>query len=336
MNKKTSLRDIARQLQVSVKTVSGALNNSDVRMAEETKQKILTLAEELNYRPNTIARGMRAGVMPIVGMMADGLVTQPFATEILRQFDNRLKTEGLVVVVTNVRHKDGIGKEIRELQRFLPQKIVYASFFHQEIKLPQDVKNDIALMLNCFDPSGDVPSLVPDEFAAGHEAAERVIARGRRRIAYFDLPGIVAGTLREEGVRAAMSEAGLTIEEDWFAPATEGRMYSEKARRSVGSTIERWFARTPAPDAIVCGNDRIAMEAYMALARSGLRIPDDVSAIGFDNQIDIATRLDPPLSTMALPHREIGRLAGDIVIGKKPRPDGIVKVPFRYIERESL
>ena len=101
-------------------------------------------------------------------------------------------------------------------------------------------------------------------------------------------------------------------------------------------TVERWFECAEKPDAIVCGNDRIAMEVYNALARVSLRVPQDVAVIGFDNQVDIATRLDPPLTTMALPHREIGRLAGDIVTGRKPWPEGITKIPFRLIERSSV
>lgn len=305
-------------------------------MSEETRQKILKLAEELHYQPNTIARGMRSGVMPIVGLMADGLVTQPFATEILRHFDNRLKTAGLVVVVTNVRHKSEMESEIGELQRLLPQNIVYASFFHQEIVLPDAAKKDIKLLMNCFDPSGEVPSLVPDEDAAGREAATRLVERGRTRIAYLNLPGILAGSMRDHGIRGALRDAGVPIQEDWFKPATLGAIYSDRARSCVGSTIDHWFNSGGAvPDAIICGNDRIALEVYMALYRLGLNIPGDVAVIGFDNQVDIATRLDPPLSTMALPHREIGRLAGDIVIGKQPVPEGTTRIPFRFVERGS-
>ena len=85
---KVSLQDIAGRLGVSVKTVSGALHGGSIRMSDETRQKIKALADELGYVPNLVARGMRQGFLPILGIVADGLITQPFATEIMRSFDN--------------------------------------------------------------------------------------------------------------------------------------------------------------------------------------------------------------------------------------------------------
>ena len=198
----TSLRDIAERLGISVKTVSGALSESDVRMSEETRRKIKSLASELGYRPNAIARGMRTGVMPIIGVLADGLITQPFATEreILRQFDNLLRPADLTVVVTAVHGEDSVVKGIAELRRLMPQKILYASMFHQAIRLPERERDAVALMLNCFDVDGVAPSLVPDEKLAAYDATRCLIARGRRRVAFLGLPGIIAGELRTEGV----------------------------------------------------------------------------------------------------------------------------------------
>ncbi|MDL2408065.1 LacI family DNA-binding transcriptional regulator [Rhizobium calliandrae] len=330
-----SLRDIAEKLGISVKTVSGALNNNSIRMSEETRERIRTLADEMGYQPNEIARGMRAGVMPIVGLLADGLVTQPFATEILRQFDNLLRSQGLTVIVTSIHSGEHTEKSINELRRLMPQQIVYASMFHQAIDLPEAVRRQISLMLNCFDIHGEIPSLVPDEEFAGYEAATFLLDGGRKRIAYLDLPGLIAGSLRAAGFRRAMSERGETVRNDWLMPATKGALYSDRARSLVKATIEAWFSASEAPDGIICGNDRVAMEVYNSLRRVGRIIPDDVAIISFDNQVDIARRLDPPLTTMALPHREIGRFAGDIVTGRKPIPQGLARIPFRLVERSS-
>lgn len=334
--KPVSLRDIARRLGISAKTVSGALNDSGIRMSEETRQRVIKLAEELGYRPNTIARGMRTGVMPIVGLLAHGVATQPFATEILRQFDNRLRVHDLAVVVTTVRGGDSTVTGLEELKRLMPQKIVYASMFHQAIKLDLGLRHEVSVMLNCFDTERQVPSLVPDEEEAAYRATTLLRDRGRKRIAYFNLPGLIAGTLREQGFRRALHDAGLPVDERWIRPATKGRVYSDRARSFVQQTVSEWFEEKQAPDAIVCGNDRVALEVYFALNRLGRRIPDDVAVISFDNQVDIAARLDPPLTTMALPHREIAKLAAEIVIGTRQGQPGIAKIPFRLVERLSV
>ena len=84
MKKKVHLRDIADKLGVSVKTVSGALSGDSIRMSEETRKRIKAAAEELGYQPNIVARGMRQGVLPIISLVAEGLITLPFATEIVR------------------------------------------------------------------------------------------------------------------------------------------------------------------------------------------------------------------------------------------------------------
>ena len=334
--KSVSLRDIADRLCLSVKTVSGALNDSNIRMSDDTRERVRLLAEELGYRPNEVARGMRTGVMPIVGMLADGLITQPFATEILRQFDNLLRAQELAVIVTSIKDGSEVEKGIADLRRLLPQHMVYASMYHQPIDLPRAVRTQIALMMNCFDVHGEIPSLVPDEEAAGYEAARVLLQKARRNIAYFNLPGLIAGNLREKGFRRAMEEDGARVDEGWVKPATRGALYSGGARSLVQPTINSWFGGARHPDAVICGNDRVAMEVYNGLRRLGHTIPDDVAIISFDNHVDIASRLDPPLTTMALPHREIGRLAGDIITGKTPAPQGLVRIPFRIVERGSV
>lgn len=132
---KVSMQDIASRLGVSVKTVSGALHGGSIRMSEETRQKVKALADELGYKPNLVARGMRQGFLPILGIVADGLITQPFATEIMRSFDNAARADGLSVVVTNIGGR-GVEASVAELQRLMPQTIAYASMYHQVVAIP--------------------------------------------------------------------------------------------------------------------------------------------------------------------------------------------------------
>lgn len=333
---KVSLQDLAGRLGVSVKTVSGALSgDASIRMAEETRRRIRSLADELGYRPNVVARGMRQGVMPIIGIVADGLITQPFATEIMRAFDNSVRTDGLSVVVTSTGAGRSVETSVGELQRFMPRAIAYATMYHQIVDLPPAARDAIALMINCRGTDEAIPALVPAERDAAETITRRLIEAGRRRIAFFNLPGLLAGTLRAEGFRAAHEEAGIALAEDWIRPSTRGT-YSNAARSLVFDHVADLFASAERPDAILCGNDRVALEVYGALRRHNLSIPDDVAVASFDNQVEIAARLDPPLTTMALPHRAMGRRAAEILAGHGAPARAIEEIPFRLVERASV
>ncbi|MCX5494777.1 LacI family DNA-binding transcriptional regulator [Kaistia dalseonensis] len=334
---KISLQDIARRLGVSAKTVSGALHgDGSIRMAEGTRARIKALADELGYVPNMVARGMRQGVMPIIGIVADGLITQPFATEILRAFDNSVRTEGLSVVVTSVGDPSTVEASVAELQRFMPRAIAYAAMYHQVVDLPKAARGAVKLMINCRDSEGEIASLVPAEREAAEAIVNHLFDRGRKSIAFLNLPGLLAGTMREDGFRAAHAARGLAPNEAWIRPATRGPLYSDRARSLVFAHVQEMLSGPVRPDAILCGNDRVALEAYNTLRRIGARIPEDVAVASFDNQVEIAARLDPPLTTMALPHRAIGRRAAEILAGQGRRANSIEEIPFRLVERASV
>jgi DNA-binding LacI/PurR family transcriptional regulator len=331
---KVSLQFIATRLGVSVKTVSGALHDGSIRMSQDTRERIRALADELGYVPNIVARGMRKGVMPLVGLVADSLITQPFATEIMRTLDNTLRPKGLSLIATSVGGARSAEAAVNEVKRLMPRAIAYASMYHYVVALPAAVRQAIALMINCREETGEVPALVPAERQAAETIVGHLFARGRRRVAFLNLPGLLAGQLREEGFRRAHAECNAGIVEEWIRPATRGS-YNDLARSLVASHVGELMRGPSRPDAILCGNDRVAMEVYAALRRAGASIPDDVAVASFDNQIDIATRLDPPLTTMELPHRAMGRRAGEILAGLKAAPERVEEIPFRLVERAS-
>jgi DNA-binding LacI/PurR family transcriptional regulator len=333
---KVSLQNIATRLGVSVKTVSGALHDSSIRMSDDTRERIRALADELGYVPNILARGMRQGVMPFVGLVADGLITQPFATEIMRTLDNALRPRGLSLIATAVGGGRSAQAGVDEVARLMPRTIAYASMYHRVVTLPAPAREAISLMINCREESGRVAALVPAESQAAQTIAGLLLDRGRRRIAFLNLPGLLAGRLRAEGFRLAHAERGAAVVEDWIRPATRGPLYSDLARSLVAQHVGELMRAAPRPDAILCGNDRVAMEVFAALRREGASIPADVAVASFDNQIDIATRLDPPLTTMELPHRAMGRRAGEILAGVKPAPERTEEIPFRLVERASV
>jgi DNA-binding LacI/PurR family transcriptional regulator len=335
VSKKVSLRDIADRLGVSVKTVSGALSGETVRMSEDTRKKIRETAEEMGYQPNIVARAMRQGVLPIIGLVAEGLITLPFATEIVRSLDNTGRGLGLSIMATNVGTGRSIDEGIAEARRFLPRAIAFATMFHRPVTLTPEAAKGIDLMINCFDTAGRLPAIVPDEVQAARTITALGLAKGRRRVAFLNLPGILAGELRAQGFFEAHDAAGLPPLEGAIRPATRGTTYTEVSPSLVPAQIAALMAG-PKPDMILCGNDRVALEVYGVLHRLGLRIPEDIAVASFDNQAEIARRLDPPLTTMALPHRAMGRKAAEILAGTTPPEAQVQRIPFRLIERSSL
>ncbi len=329
-----SLSDIAERAGVSVKTVSGALHGGSARMSDDTRQKIKAIAEELGYVTNLAARGVRQGWLPLVGVVSDGLITSPFATEIVRGLDGAARSAGMAVFAINHSSGQTMGSVLDEVQQFRPRAIAYAAMYHKEVSLPGKLAGAVGVMINCREPSGRVTSLVPDEEGAAREIVRYLLAAGRRRIAFINLPGILAGVLRERGFRAALQDAAIAPV--GVFPAVRRSVYSDRAPSLVAAHMKALLAAGEKPDAILCGNDRVAMEVYAALARAGLRIPDDIAVASFDNQVELASRLDPPLTTMALPHRAMGRLAMEILLNEQPRPPHLRTLPFHLVERKSV
>ncbi len=328
-----SLSDIAARAGVSVKTVSGALHGGSGRMSEETRQRIKAIADELGYVTNLAARGVRKGWLPLIGVVSDGLITSPFATEIVRGLDGAARSAGMTIFAVN--HSGGTaGVELDQVQQFRPRAIAYAAMYHKTVDLSEKLAGAVGVMINCRDLSGRVTSLVPDEEGGAGDIVRYLLAAGRRRIAFINLPGILAGTLREKGFRDALAEAGMAPMA--VLPAVRRALYSDRAPSLVATHVEALLAGPDRPDAILCGNDRVAMEVYAALARAGVRIPHDIAVASFDNQVELASRLDPPLTTMALPHRAMGRQAMEILLAEDAAPPRVQMLPFHLVERASV
>ncbi|HEV7277543.1 MAG TPA: LacI family DNA-binding transcriptional regulator [Devosiaceae bacterium] len=330
-----SLQDIANRSGYSVKSVSGALHGGSARMSEATREKILGVAKEMGYVINLAARATRQGWIPLIGIIADELITTPFATDILRGLDNAVRARDMAVFATNFGPGRSVNSVYAELQRFRPKAIGYAAMYHKVIQLPDDVSSGLSVLINCRDAAGRVPSIVPDDEQAARDITRHLIERGRRRIAFINLPGLLAGSLREKGFIAALAEAGLDSTQAPVLPAVSAHVYTDRSRRLVQQHVEALTSGPNAVDAILAGNDRVAMEVYAALRRRNLSIPGDVAVAGFDNQVEIVTRLDPPLTTMALPHRRMGQLAAAALLGEADLSAPVQELRFRLVQRKS-
>ncbi|MFT3850165.1 MAG: LacI family DNA-binding transcriptional regulator [Propionivibrio sp.] len=331
-----SLNDIAKLAGVSVKTVSGALHGGNARMSEQTRQKIKEIADSLGYVTNLAARSMKQGYLPLIAVVADELSTSPIGSEIIRGLDNEVRKADMALFVTPLGRERDLGAVIAEVARFRPWAIAYLAMYHKVVDLPPGVRESIGVLINCRERSDSVVSLVPDEVLAAREITDVLIRAGRRKIAFLNLPGILAGELRRQGFVSSLREHELAVREDWILPAVRHAFYADRAHSLVREHVTQLMSGSERPDAILCGNDRVAMEVYAALRRLGVDIPKDVAVASFDNQIDIAARLDPPLTTMALPHRAMGRMAGEILLAEPNQRHTSRRLPFHLVERESV
>jgi LacI family transcriptional regulator len=330
-----TMSDIAKLAGVSRTTVSFVLNNvNDNGIPEETKEKVRTAARELGYRPNVAARLLRMNRSQTIGFITDEIASTPFAGNIIKGAQDAAWANDKVLMIINTNNNPKIKEQAVEmmLERRV-EGIVYAAWYHQAVD-PLLASGEAPLVLvDCYSEDRSLPSVVPDEVSGGRTATEALIRRGHERIGFINLrPGIPATIGRLKGYKQALAAHDLAFDESLvlYHDGTVGGGYRLAAEL---------LRRPDRPTAIFCGNDRLAMDAYDAIKELGLRIPDDIAVVGFDNQEIIAARLRPPLSTVALPHYEMGQWAVNHLIehaegGEIAPVQHTIDCP--YVERESI
>jgi LacI family transcriptional regulator len=332
MVNKVTLRDIALRAGVGDGTVSRVLNNHP-NVSQKTRDKVMKVVEELDYRPNFSARHMRTQRSHLIGFLTDLVATTPFAGQIIQGAQEAAWGEGHILMIVNTEDDPALTQAAIDvfLERDV-EAIVYAAMWHRAVSLPASVRKVPVALANCFSAEGDLSSVVPDEERGGREATERLIAAGHRRIGFINFalnPDVPASVGREAGYQAALAAHDLP-----FNPALIYRS-EDDATRGYSGTIALLNLPDP-PTALFCINDRTAMGAYNAAHALGRRIPDDLAIIGFDDQTVITEGLRPTLTSVALPHREMGRWAVEEVFrligGEEMRRQERMPCPIRARE----
>ncbi|MFG6199668.1 LacI family DNA-binding transcriptional regulator [Nonomuraea sp. JJY05] len=338
MTRRPSIRDVAREAGVSITTVSRALNDVEgARLPDETRRRVRETAERLGYAPNKMARGLRTQRSHMLGMISDHIATTPHAGRLILGAQEVAMTRGWALMLINTGGDPAA--EARGIQALHQQQVdgvLYATMYHQVVEIPAAL-HGLPLVLADARIEGDgPPAVVPDEVQGGYDATRELLEHGHRRVGLaLNSDDVPATHGRLHGYRQALEESGIA-----YDPALVVREESE----STGGYLacRRLLERTPRPTAIFCYNDRMAMGAYRAAAELGLRIPADVSVVGFDNQEYIADGLYPALTTLQLPHYEMGAWAVDRLmelIDDPARKTGLVPVrtlPCPLVRRSSV
>ncbi|KQV13272.1 LacI family transcriptional regulator [Kitasatospora sp. Root187] len=308
------MSDVAAAAGVSTATVSMVLSGAgNDRISPQTQARVREAAEAAGYAPNSVARSLRTQRSRTIGLISDTIATTPFAGRMLAGANDVARDHGHLVILVNT--DDDAEQERKAILALAGQQVdamLYARMWHRAVDAPAGLPAD-AVFLDCRPTEGGWPAVVPDDRQGGASATRELVAAGHRRIAYVDAPNpedVVASELRHQGYLQVLAESGITPD-----PALHVRATTDAAggRAAVEGLLDLPAERRPT--AIFCFNDRMAMGAYTAAHRRGLVIPDDLSIVGYDDQQLIASELDPPLTTVALPHYEMGRWAMEVALG---------------------
>lgn len=320
-----TMRDVARVAGVSQTTVSFVLNNKPgVAIPDETRARIEEAVEQLGYRPNIAAQTLRTNKTNLIGLVSDMIATTPHAGQIIEGAQDAAWAHGKLLLLVNTGGNKNVEEAaINMLLERQVEGIIYATMYHRLATPPPALRDVPAVLLDCFVSDRSLPSVVPDEVQGGRAAVEHLLSQGHRRIGLInDFDPIPAAAGRLEGYRAALAASGVTFD--------ERLVVSEAADASGGYQGTMELMQHPErPTAIFCFCDRMAMGAYDALRKLGLAISEDVAIMGFDNEEIIAGHLYPPLSTMQLPHYEMGEWAVNYLVEYDAMPAGAAPIQHK-------
>jgi LacI family repressor for deo operon, udp, cdd, tsx, nupC, and nupG len=296
--RRATIRQVAAAAKVSVATVSRALENPQI-VAEDTLRRVHAVIQELGYTPNAQAQMLRTSkTRLVIALVPD--ISNPFFSEVIRGIEQ-------------VAHENRYAVLLGDSQNSPAREQAYADMIPARQadglitlvpRLPKQFGHKPFPLVNACEyvPDGGVTSVYVDNTAGALAAVQHLITLGHRSIAFISGPKLTAiCTDRQRGYELALKQAKLR-----FNPALMGT--GDFTVESGVRATEALFASGAEFSALFCANDEMAIGAMQALRARGLRIPQDVSIVGFDD-IRFARYTDPPLTTIAQPKEELGRQA---------------------------
>lgn len=332
MAKRPTMTDIGALAKVSQATVSLVLNGvPNARVADATRRRVLEAAETLGYRHGP-RHAEPAAAMRVIGLIIDEVSTTPFAAAFIEGAREEAALQDAVVAVFSTRRDTKLeGLALDMLLRSDIIGVLYATLITGPAEVPERLASVPTVMLNCYDRQNRYPSVVPADVAGAYAATEALLKAGHRRIAHIAGESwIEAAEDRERGYRQALATWDIAVDEDLIM---RGGWTIDGGREMTTRLLDM----PNPPTAIFTFNDRMAMGAYDALRARGLRVPDDMSIAGFDDE-DVSAYLDPPLSTVVLPHEEMARWAVGMLLDEHlpaaaPRK---IKIECPLVSRASI
>jgi LacI family transcriptional regulator len=330
------MKDIARDLGVSVITISKVLrNHPDV--GDETRERVLARVKELDYRPNLAARSLVTGRTYLVGLVVPDLL-HPFFAEIAKSLSETLRGSGYYLIVSSSEEDPDI--EEQEINQLLARRLdtlIIAScrstvdlFFRIENQKTPYVLIDRSL------PGLTANFIGVDDEAVGRIATRHLIEIGCKRIAHIRGPETSTGIRRVDGYKQALAEAGQRVVDDYIITEFKGDI---ETKQRGAEAMRQLLSLKPRPDGLFCFNDPLAMGAINYAVDHGVRIPEDIAVIGCGN-LHYDDSLRVPLSSIDQHSRRIGEEAARIALGIlnskiPPKPQTVVLQPELVVRRST-
>ena len=325
-----TIRDVARAAGVSIGTVSKVLNNTGA-ITPATRERVAEVARVLQFRPNTLAQSLHSGLSGSIGLISNDSFGR-FTMPIMEGLEAVLAPRGVGVFMCNAT--DDPAREQSHIDQLLAKQIdglvvtSRRSDHRPSVRLGGLGVPVIYVFSHSDDP--DALTLLPDDQGGARLAVDHLLAGGRRRIAHVSGPAhFEAVVLRQAGYLAALAQAGVPA-----LPCLNGKWSEAWGREAV----QRLFAPgAQYPDAIFGGNDQIARGAADALREAGLRVPQEVALVGFDNWAVMTEANRPPLSSIDMQLTALGEEAGRRMLamigGEVSR--GLERLPCKLVVRAS-
>ena len=315
MSSITSIREVAKRAGVSLGTVSNVLNRPEI-VAEETRQRVLQVIEEIGFVRNGSARQLRAGRSQHIGLVVLD-VANPFFTEVARGVEDLANEKGYVVILCN--SDDSLEKESHYLHVLTEQRTqgVLITPVQSDAGYLQQLRQHgtAVVLLDRPSRSKDLCSVSVDDVRGGELATAHLLAQGHTCIGFVHGPlSIRQCADRRRGVLRAVKAAGLDPNRAIIDITTR----AQNAREGEES-VEKLLSASTRPTAVFCANDLLALGVMRGLIKLGLSIPADMALVGYDD-VEFASVLATPLTSIRQPKYELGRAAAELLLDEANNP----------------
>jgi LacI family transcriptional regulator len=312
---RATLADVARLAGLSKTAASMILNGREgTRLSAEAHRRVFAAAAELGYRPNVAARSLRTQKTSTLAFISDIVATTRFAGDMIRGALDAARERDHVLLIAETQGDESF--EQHAIEAMLDRQVdgvIYAAMATRQLTVPPALLTQPTVLLNAASTDRR-PCVLPDDEQAGDTVAgvlieaehrDRIALIGRNRLKEADPEVSLAARARLRGVERTLKAAGVGL----FATVPCHDWLPEQGYAAMRSLLRK----PTRPTAVICMNDRLAFGAYQALAETGLDIPRDMSVISFDDDA-IAAWLRPGLTTVALPHEQMGRRAVEVLL----------------------